>query len=64
MTHDDILHEEIIKRGQNKYSTLKKVSSRSTEFLVQFIFAIIRLKRDQPKQEFLSSSNCDVLHCT
>lgn len=27
MTHDDILHEQILKKGQNKYSTLKKVSS-------------------------------------
>ena len=34
MTHDDILHEEIIKKGQNKYSTLKKVSS--TELVVLF----------------------------
>lgn len=25
MTHDDILHEELLKKGQNKYSTLKKV---------------------------------------
>ena len=39
MTHDDILHEELIKKGQNKYSTLKKVSS--TEFVVQFYFLIL-----------------------
>ncbi|XP_065889680.1 merlin-like isoform X2 [Dysidea avara] len=36
MTRDDILHEENLKKGQNKYSTLRKIKSGSTEARISF----------------------------
>ena len=45
MTHDDILHEEILKKGQNKYSTLKKASFNNFSLL----FDLWMLSADQSR---------------
>ena len=50
MTHDDILHEEILKKGQNKYSTLKKVT-----FNFYLLFDFLILSVDQSR--FYRSKN-------
>ena len=44
MTHDDILHEQLLKKGQNKYSTLKKVRCLAMYYLCCSIGCIHQIK--------------------
>ena len=63
MTHDDILHEELLKKGQNKYSTLKKVKmffGNVCMLLYEWMLSF-RSKLALLKHEFHSLNNFNVL---